>query len=391
VLATFGRAQIAGLPPGMLSPLEQAIPPEAPTGSKTGTASHVQDDVWQRLVEWTDSTLTWQPDQVSQARLADDEGITLETRGIIQHPPVTLVVPTPSPQQLAFWAANTSHKFSIAAKLRTAGWEEDARKLEDCHSFHVVQVCNDCGRVAKFPNRCDQFFCPECQPHLAKERTRQVEWWTNLIAQPKHVTLTVKNIPDLTSAHVDELRAMFTRLRRRKFARGWKGGFYAIECTNEGRGWHLHIHALINAKWIDTIALRDAWQASTKGFGRIVNVRDCRGQDYLREVTKYAVKGVQLASWSPEQITTFISAFRGKRTFGVFGNLFAQRTQFAEFIATLKSARPKCECGSCNVRYMDDHEYLLLDLVPTTTALPRPPPEPTLGLKFDAPRHNVRD
>ena len=27
---------------------------------------------------------------------------------------------------------------------------------------------HDCGAVRRFPNRCDQFFCPECQPRLTR-------------------------------------------------------------------------------------------------------------------------------------------------------------------------------------------------------------------------------
>jgi hypothetical protein len=206
------------------------------------------------------------------------------------------------------------------------------------------------------------------------DRKKQIEWWTDTLSQPKHVVLTVKNAHDLTRGHLDQLQKWFGALRRRKFASNWKGGFYSIECTNEGRGWHLHIHALVEAKWIDKQQLSDQWRSVTNGMGRIVEVKDCRDRSYLKEVSKYAVKGCQLASWSPENIATFVSAFRGKRIFGVFGSLYGARTEFAEFIATLKASRPKCDCGSCNVQYYDETEWILRELGTPTPAAPRPPP-----------------
>jgi hypothetical protein len=294
--------------------------------------------------------------------------------------------PSANPYQTEFWRKQTTHKNTVAAKLRQAGYRELAQSLEDCHSYYTFAVCNNCGIVQKFPNRCDQFFCPECQPHLAKERKRQVEWWTVGLKQPKHVVLTVRNIPDLTSDHVDELRAWFTKLRRRKFASNWAAGFYSIEVTNEGKGWHLHLHVLVEARWIDSSELALQWDSITNGFGRIVKVKDCRDDSYLAEVTKYAVKGVQLAAWSPDQIATFITAFQNKRTFGVFGTLYGQRTEFAEWIATIKQSRPRCRCGSDNCRYYSETDYLLLECQPDLIAKPRPPNQPNPQLQL-----NIRD
>jgi hypothetical protein len=175
---------------------------------------------------------------------------------------------------------------------------------------------------------------------------------------------------------VDELRKMFGQLRRRKFCRNWQGGFYRIQCTNDGNGWHLHIHALVEARWIDADELKNQWLSVTRGFGYIVKVRDCRSGDYLRVVTQYVAKGSELAAWQPEEIATFVRAFTGRRTFGVFGKLYGARTKFAEFIASIREAKPKCDCGSCNVSYYDEAQFLALSFVPENLSKPRPPPRP---------------
>ena len=319
--------------------------------------------------------------------------IQLERRGLTSQIPGT---PGASPRcasrdlsnlkgkqwQAEFWAAQTAHKCSTAAKLREAGRTDLADSLDNCHSTFTVAQCNDCGKVQRFPNRCDQFFCAECQPRLSADRRKAVEWWVNLISQPKHVVLTVANLPTFSKGHVQEFKRWWSRLRRRKFASNWQGGFYSLEVTNEGRGWHLHLHALVDAKWIDAAQLATEWSKVTGGIGHIVKVKDARRADYLAEVTKYAVKGVDLAKWSGPDIVTFIEAFTGVRSFGVFGVLYAARTKFAEFIATLKDAKPKCDCGSCSVTYYTESEWLAADfkLVPATAG--QPPPLDTRQLTF---------
>ena len=111
----------------------------------------------------------------------------------------------------------------------------------------------------------------------------------------------------------------------------------------------------------------------TGGIGYIVDVKDARRADYLAEVTKYAVKGSQEAKWTGAEIVTFITAFQGVRAFGVFGSLYGERTKFAEFIASLKDAKPLCDCGSCSIAYYSESEWLLKDLHATTHHEPRPP------------------
>jgi predicted RNA-binding Zn-ribbon protein involved in translation (DUF1610 family) len=328
-----------------------------------------------RFEEQLHEELTWNPDSAAQDRLAQDESVLLESRGVTPQNATarqTEILRTIQPE---FWRNATAHKNSVAAKLRQAGEYERAAKLENCHSYYTVYQCSSCGTTRKFPNRCDTFYCPECAAHLANERRKQIEWWCRDVPQPKHVVLTVRNIPDLAPGHIDELRKWFTALRRRKFSRNWHGGFYTIEVTNEKQGWHLHLHALISARWIDKAELSRQWNSINNNAGHIVEVKDCSHGDYLREVQKYIVKGSALAKWTPDQIVTFINAFDGKRTFGVFGELYAKRTEFAEWIAQLKAQRPKCDCGASIGKYYTESEWLIHDLRHKAPARPRPPPE----------------
>ena len=326
------------------------------------------------MTESADQELCWNPDKVSQSRLIAEESLRLEKRGITPQTPEHHPKPKISISQAELWKLQTVHKNTVAAKLRVSNMDTEASKLELCHSYYTFAVCGNCGTVRKFPNRCDLFFCPECANHLQNERSKQVEWWIKTIKQPKHVVLTIRNITDLEVGHIDELRSMYTKLRRRKFARNWHGGFYTIHVTHKATGWHLHIHALINARWIDQQGLSEQWRSITNGLGHIVRVKDTRAKDYLREITRYVVHGSQIAAWHPDLIATFVRAFDGKRTFGVFGDLYGKRTEFAEWVAALKQARPRCDCGSCNVSYFDEAAWLLRDATGPHSNQPRPPP-----------------
>lgn len=304
----------------------------------------------------------------------ESEPVQLERRGTTQQI-----------HQGLLWAKATIHKNTVAAKLREAARTTEAQILENCHTRYTFAICKQCAVVSKFPNRCDNFYCAECQPRLSQDRKKAVEWWTREVTQPKHVVLTVQNVATLTSGHVREFRKWFTRLRRSKFARNWLGGFYTIEVTNEGRGWHLHMHCLIDAKWIDSFGLSAAWSKATNGLGRIVKVKDARKTDYLAEVTKYLVKGVMLAAWPKEDIVTFIDAFRGVRTFGVFGSLYGKRTEFREWWKFVRDSKPQCACGCSDMHYLTEMEFIEMDLRPTPTVSAIPPPrlDLTLPLPFE--------
>jgi hypothetical protein len=361
-----------GPPPTLLTSESEIIPPEAPhdhpqSQDEANTLAELEG--FARPEREADYDLN----EAVGTRFDDCLPIQLERRGLTSHAAQLPTVTKLPDWQREFWAAGTIQKNAIAAKLRAHGRVDLADGLEECHSTWTIALCGDCGKHKRFPNRCDCFYCPECQPRLASERRKAVEWWTRLVCQPKHVVLTVRNVPDLTKGHVQELKRWFGRLRRRSFARSWQGGFYSLEVTNEGRGWHLHIHALIDAKWIDAGELARQWNSVTGGLGNIVCVKDARAKNYLAEVTKYAVKGVDLAKWAAPDIVAFIDAFTGVRSFGVFGTLYGARTKFAEFIASLKDAKPLCDCGSFNIHYYSESEWLMRDLKPGPLTQPRPP------------------
>lgn len=265
---------------------------------------------------------------------------------------------------------------SVIAKLNGVGSGHLAGKMRTCHTEQSWAQCTGCRKVRTFWNHCDLFFCPICQPRLAKERSRAIEWWSQQISQPKHLVLTARNTEDITRQRVQKFKACITKLRRQKHAKGWQAGTWAIEVTNEGKGWHLHAHLLINCAYIDMTAVCTAWAKLVGQDYAVVWVRDVRGTDYVREVAKYAVKGNELARWTGDQIVAFIYAFRGQKLFGVFGKLHGLRTQLRDFLDTMKEARSKCECGCDQYKVYSATQWAWKQETdcPIFSAKPIPPP-----------------
>jgi hypothetical protein len=248
-------------------------------------------------------------------------------------------------------------KQTIIKKLLSLDHDALAHPLIKCHTEQTVKYCNGCRVPKIFYNRCEVFYCPCCAKRLANDRRKSVEWWTAQITQPKHVVVTTRNTEKISPQRVAHVKAAWAKLRRRAFAKNWRGGFYSLEVTNEGRGWHLHIHALIDATWIDSGRLAAEWASCVGQDFAIVKVMDARQGDYLRELCKYVVDGNSVVKWSPEDLVAYITAFKGQRTFGCFGRLYKLRKEHKTFLESVQADANVCECGCNSFRYFSESEW----------------------------------
>jgi len=248
-----------------------------------------------------------------------------------------------------FWQRQQVFRESILAKLREVGLDHLAQPIANCGSDCRIITCLNCFRWKKVYAECGNRFCPHCAPQKSRRRAEELLAWTKTLRQPKHVVLTSRNTKRLTRSHVSKQLRALARLRRLKLSKNWTAGCWTMEITNESRGWHLHFHLLIEARWIDAGKLARAW---AKMIGQedaaIVKVKDARSEDYLREVTKYVCKSEQLAAWNGYDIAELMLAMRGRRSFGVFGDAFGARKEWRAAIKEARRERSRCECGECN-------------------------------------------
>lgn len=255
------------------------------------------------------------------------------------------------------WQKEELFARSIAAKLWESCRSDLSEPLNQCHTSETFCHCRDCGAVTSFFNRCDRFYCPMCVSKLVWRRRQSISAWAEAVTQPKHIVLTARNTTTLSKNYVKWFKVNLGKLRRLKSNTHWRGGLTSLEVTNEGRGWHLHAHLLVDTDWVDPSRLSQNWARLVSQDFAIVAIRDTRDKSYLQEVTKYAVKGSQLASWSGLEAGIFIDAMTGIRQFSVFGSLFKDRALRSKIAEELTPDKCRCkECDGQHLSYLDENE-----------------------------------
>jgi hypothetical protein len=202
-------------------------------------------------------------------------------------------------------------------------------------------TCTCCGEEKETEIRCKKRWCPVCAWEISAKRYAR---WGHAIAQlqwPLFVTLTVPNTPNPESLR--RLRKSWGKFRRRKLIREKvKGGVAGFEVTNKGNGWHPHIHAVMDCRWLslhvpepyrlDTAAtvkekcrlaqleVSALWADQIDEPGAVVWISRVYGDNVAAEVLKYAAKGSDLIA-SPEPIAPMLRVMAGTRMLSGWGCL----------------------------------------------------------------------
>lgn len=261
----------------------------------------------------------------------------------------------------------------IHNRLIDEGETDLAGLLEKCGQPFLL-VCTNCGYHHPVETRCRQKWCPVCVRAIATTRSLKFSAAASAMRWPLFVTLTNQNIGDAGIPFIRKLRRDFGKLRHRRI---WKenvrGGVAAIEVTNKGKGWHPHLHALVDCEWLAVRTKRPQWGASkstwrhscTKAKHEFTDIwkkatgdphgicwisRAKRklgvgsinaGADVAREVLKYSVKGSDLVA-SPDPIGPLIRQMRATRLTTSFGSLFGKN------LVRNQQQRPPLICDSCH-------------------------------------------
>jgi len=172
----------------------------------------------------------------------------------------------------------------------------------------------------------------------------------------------MRNVDDLSSDAVRELRRAFGRWRRMKCNAQITGGIASIEVTNIGNGWHPHLHMVIDCEWLGPMRLRpmkwepaadkrecyrlakmaleNSWAKALRQDQAVVHAKRCERQGIEREVIKYAVKGSDLVQ-SEEPVGALIDCLKRTRLVTTFGTAHGFKFEKREW------ERAMCECGGC--------------------------------------------
>lgn len=210
--------------------------------------------------------------------------------------------------------------------------------------------------------RCKNKWCPACARGIAAKRANRLAQIVETFKWPLFLTLTMRNVEDLSGGAVRDLRRAFGRFRRMKTFGLVRGGVASIEVTNIGNGWHPHLHAVLDAQWLGPqrtrpakwetaaqkfeaaklakLALEAAWAKALRAPTAVVHVKRATAVGVIKEVVKYSVKGSDLVACR-EAVGPLIDCLSRTRLVTTFGS--AHGFQFRE------DARPpqKCLCGNC--------------------------------------------
>lgn len=247
---------------------------------------------------------------------------------------------TPDARKARIRAELAAQRKALAERLDREEAYDLSAKLWDC-GLPASITCTNCGGHHSVETRCKRRWCPSCARAISVQRIQRYERRLQNLQWPLWLTLTIKNRHDLSV--VDDLKAAWKQFRRRKlFTDRTKGGLWSLEVTERGRGWHPHLHAMLDCEWLahdtpppargdspahiaEKITYAKAELASVWGecigqeIGIALAVRKS-GFEAVRELLKYCVKGSDLLE-TTLPIADLIRMIDSGRTISTFGSL----------------------------------------------------------------------
>lgn len=247
---------------------------------------------------------------------------------------------SPEERKLRIRGIVAAQRAALAARLDREEAFDLSAKLHDC-GLPASLTCTSCGGKHSVETRCKRRWCPSCARAISVQRIQRYERRLQHLQWPLWLTLTIRNRDDLSV--IDDLKAGWKQFRRRKlFTTHTVGGLWALEVTERGNGYHPHIHAMLDCKWLaadtpppapgdskahvaEKITYAKAELASVWGecigqeIGIALAVRKS-GPTAIRELLKYAVKGTDLLE-TLLPIADLIRAIDAGRTISTFGSL----------------------------------------------------------------------
>lgn len=264
----------------------------------------------------------------------------------------------------------------LRRRLFDEGEAELLAKIAVCQEPLTLR-CEVCETNVEVKQRCKRKWCPCCVRALAAQRSAELQFIVERMQWPLFVTLTMRNVEDLSSGGVRHLRRAFGKLRHRRF---WKdrvkGGIANVEVTNIGNGWHPHLHCVIDCRWLAVetpeprardsaeekrAAFKSAaaelerhWAKCLKQETASVKVKRAFRDTITKEVVKYSVKSSDLIECQGS-VGAVIRALEGTRLMTTFGKCHGQcvkelradakRAAKQKQYSEMEERPPRCHCG----------------------------------------------
>lgn len=275
----------------------------------------------------------------------------------------------------------------LRLKLEREGRGDLALILESCASL-ISLPCVCCSETIVVERGCKRRWCPVCAPRVSAARIMRVESIAERFQWPLAVTLTRKN----QEGHLEALAAFkdaFTKFRRTRFwSDNVKGGVVGYEVTLRDKGFHPHLHALVDCEWLAVTTpkptrrctkdhlkrlcqraqeeLSEVWGAYVQGSAATVWVNRAFGNSLL-ETLKYSVKPADLLA-KATRAGDLIDMIDAGRTMSTFGHAHATSAEFVGRDLPEENLKPCAKCGAFKSLLPDDIASMYEDRPDLATA-----------------------
>lgn len=209
-------------------------------------------------------------------------------------------------------------KNQIAKQFAQAGHDDVAEKLRDCQETESKVLCTHCGKSWWVITKCKLRVCPLCSYEESRNRGQMMIALTNQMQFPKLLTLTLPGIQKDARAGIKLLRKNWNKLRRNHLFDKVKGGAYAIELKPKPTGWHVHLHAIIDAPYLPKQKIFTVWKSFFNVSFISIDIRVAQSKEQKKYLAKYVTKNSSFEG-IPESIVAWWEAVKGLRLFEVFG------------------------------------------------------------------------
>ncbi len=188
---------------------------------------------------------------------------------------------------------------------------------------YVLRSTDDPSKYRVAGSSCHQRFCLPC----ASERSRTIA--INVLdrlgrKRARFLTLTIRSTTESLTCLLDKLTHSFAQLRRRALWRKRVTGgvsFIELKWLPDSQRWNVHLHAIIQGRYVEQGHLAKAWKQITRD-SIIIDIRAIKdNRTVTRYVTKYACKPLHFSVLHDDaKLREAMIALKGRRLATTFGD-----------------------------------------------------------------------
>jgi len=207
-------------------------------------------------------------------------------------------------------------------------------------------MCDCCGTQMYTLRCCRSTWCPICNFKQAAKLNATFKYYRDFFLKgykPLFLTLTFKNVPELSKSIVKDYREFFTRkfLRNKLIDRVVAGGVYAFDYTwnkkKDNKGWNMHLHILMFSRaFIPINKISELWYRITKD-SYVVHIKHVPKFHYgVSEVLKYIESNKAIINIPEKKRIELFETFSKSKRFSKFGACYR-----------LKVPKKQAKCRVC--------------------------------------------